>query len=286
LAQRKTTDFQTGFALHQMKSGPEYRSLVISRPDYSIVEFDAAGQEFKWMAIASGDHTMLELCKPGEDPHSFMGSRIDTKFEYRELIAKVAAEDKDAKRIRKGGKVANLALQYRTSAKTFCVRARVDHGMDMTLAEAEHGRFVYLRSYPGVPRYWTAQIADVKQRGYVETFAGRRVQVVGDWERYGWQMGSTAINYKIQGTGGDQKYLAIRALGNLYTEFDARLLIDLHDGLYSEVPDEHVTAFCVRGKQLLDNLPYTEAWGFTPSIPLPWDCKVGKSWGALKGVDL
>jgi hypothetical protein len=29
-------------------------------------------------------------------------------------------------------------------------------------------------------------------------------------------------------------------------------------------------------------LPYREAWGFTPPIPLPWDCKYGGGWGALK----
>jgi DNA polymerase-1 len=286
MAQRKTTDFQTGWAIHQMKSGPEYRSLVVSRPDYSIVEFDAAGQEFKLMAIASGDHTMLELCKPGEDPHSFMGSRIDTMFDYRELIRRVAAEDKDAKRIRKGGKVANLALQYRTSAKTFCIRARVDHGMNMTLQEAEHGRFVYMRSYPGVPKYWASAIEKVKQCGYAESFAGRRVQVVGDWERYGWQMGSTAINYVIQCTGGEQKYLALSTLTSYLTDVGARFLLDLHDGILFEVPDNRVNEFCERGKKLLDNLPYTEAWGFTPPIPLTWDVKAGKSWGTLKGIDL
>ena len=35
-------------------------------------------------------------------------------------------------------------------------------------------------------------------------------------------------------------------------------------------------------KPMLDNLPYKEAWGFTPPIPMPWDCKVGKAWGRLK----
>jgi hypothetical protein len=36
---------------------------------------------------------------------------------------------------------------------------------------------------------------------------------------------------------------------------------------------------------LLNNLPYKKAWGFTPPIPLPWDCKASdKSWGQLKEV--
>jgi hypothetical protein len=37
-------------------------------------------------------------------------------------------------------------------------------------------------------------------------------------------------------------------------------------------------------KTVLDNLPYNKAWGFIPPIPLPWDCKLGTSWGQLKEV--
>ena len=39
-------------------------------------------------------------------------------------------------------------------------------------------------------------------------------------------------------------------------------------------------------KPMLDNLPYESAWGFHPPIPLPFDCKAGKTWGSLKGVHL
>jgi hypothetical protein len=37
---------------------------------------------------------------------------------------------------------------------------------------------------------------------------------------------------------------------------------------------------------MLDNLPYEEAWSFVPTIPFPWDAKVGKSWGSLREVKL
>lgn len=45
-------------------------------PCYKILEFDASGQEFKWMAIASGDEKMLSLCVPGEDAHSYMTAKL------------------------------------------------------------------------------------------------------------------------------------------------------------------------------------------------------------------
>ena len=135
-----------GFALHQMKRGPEFRRQVIVPPNCTMVEFDAAGQEFRWMAIASGDTTMLTLCLPGEDAHSFMGARIDSDhFEYRELIRlnhelddlrddMVTPRHKQAKQTRYSGKVGNLSCQYRISARRFTITARVDYGMDLSPA--------------------------------------------------------------------------------------------------------------------------------------------------------
>ncbi len=29
-------------------------------------------------------------------------------------------------------------------------------------------------------------------------------------------------------------------------------------------------------------IPYESVWRFKPPIPMPWDCKVGPSWGDLK----
>lgn len=152
----------------------------------------------------------------------------------------------------------------------------------MNLDEAQLIRRTYLTSYRRVPMYWERQIAATKQLGYVETFAGRRVQVVGDWARDGWAMGSTAINYRIQGTGADQKYLALMVLKPLLIELGARFAWDLHDGIYLYVPDRNVPRAAVEIKRTLDTLPYQQAWGFTPPVPLPWDCKAGTSWGNLQ----
>ena len=57
---------------------------------------------------------------------------------------------------------------------------------------------------------------------------------------------------------------------------------ELHDGLYLYIPDELVEQCVSEILHILDHLPYQKAWGFTPPVPLPWDAKVGKSWGTLK----
>jgi DNA polymerase I-like protein with 3'-5' exonuclease and polymerase domains len=279
---RGVNEKQTGFALHQEKRGRDFRSIICAPPGYTLMEFDAAGQEFRWMAILTGDEAMLQLCLPGEDAHGYMASRIVGQ-DYRELVAAVKAEDKDAEQNRYMGKVANLSLQYRTYPKTFRRVARVQYNIPMELPEAQRIHKTYQQTYPRVPIYWANQVRKVKQAGYAETLAGRRVQVTGNWDGdLGWSMESTAINYPVQGTGGDQKYLAMKVLKPYLLSIGAYFAWDLHDGIYIWVPDDKVARAAVEIKALLANLPYQEAWGFTPPIPLPWDCKYGAGWGALR----
>jgi DNA polymerase I-like protein with 3'-5' exonuclease and polymerase domains len=273
-----------GFALHQMKREKEFREIVTVEDGYDIVEVDAAGQEFRWMAVASRDQTMLHLCTPGEDAHSYMGAAI-VHEDYQELIRKFHVGEPAAVQTRYLGKFSNLSLQYRTSARKLRSKARVDYNIPLELPEAQRIWKTYQETYPGVPVYWREQIAIVKSCGYVETFGGRRVQVVGNWDgEWGWSMGSTAINTRIQGTGADQKYLALAVLKDYVNGIGGRLMYELHDGLYFAIPS-HIrrTAVDVM-KHLLDNLPYQQAWGFTPPVPMPWDVKAGKAWGRLKEV--
>lgn len=273
---------QIGFALHQEKRGRDFRAIVCTPPGYTLMEFDAAGQEFRWMAELSGDVAMTQLCQPGEDMHGFMAAQIVGE-DYRTLVAKVKAEDKEAEQARYLGKVSNLSLQYRTYPKTFRRVARVQYNIPMELPEAQRIHRTYQQTYKGVPLYWDRQIRLVKQLGYAETLAGRRVQVVGNWEgSMSWKMQSTALNYPIQGTGGDQKYLAMQVIKPYLVEHGIKFAWDLHDGIYLWVPDAMVERAAVEIRQLLNNLPYREAWGFNPTVPLPWDCKFGKSWGTLK----
>ena len=198
------------------------------------------------------------------------------------------AKDGDAtcKKVRQGGKVGNLSLQYRTSPGTFRIRSLADHGMRITDGEARKICNTYVKTYTGVPLYWSSQIAKGKRLGYAETLAGRRVQVKGNWTGpQQWPMESTMINYPIQGTGGEQKYLAISAMKDELAKYDARFAWDLHDGIYFYVPKAKSLKFAHTMRDLLFSLDYHKAWGFKSPIPLPWDAKIGPSWGSLKEIE-
>jgi hypothetical protein len=288
----KNEEYPTGIALHQWKRGKDFRRLVRPPEGYSLVELDFAGQEFGWMAVASGDETMLSLREPGEDAHSYMGAQI-AQIDYRTLIQRVAEDDAEANLQRKLGKFSNLSFQYRIGSKSATKKARVDYELDIEEAAVKQFLATYKATFikvsggpAGMGGYWQTQIYKCKQLGYAETFAGRRVQLTGNWSgRDAWQMESSAINYPIQGTGGDQKYLALAVARNLLPKFNGYFYFELHDGLFFIFPHAVARKAAETFKYVLSNLPYKKAWGVDLPISFPVDAKISaESWGDLKNL--
>lgn len=279
----KSAEYPIGVALHQWKRGKDFRRLLQPPEGYDLHEYDFAGQEFRWMAVASGDETMLSLCAPGEDAHSFMGAQI-AGIDYRDLIARHAADDPVADQQRKLGKFSNLSFQYRVGPKKGTQKARTDYEMDVDEMFIKQIIAKYKEAYRGVPKYWETQIMKCRTLGYAETFAGRRVQLKGPWVgRDAWGMESSAINYRIQGTGGDQKYLGLAVLRNILPMFGGYFYYELHDGLFVIIPKDKSLQATEVIQKALSNLPYEKYWGIKLPIKFPVDCKISsESWGDLK----
>lgn len=276
----------TGIALHQWKRQAEFRRTFTAPEGYDLCEFDFAGQEFRWMAVESGDNTMLDLCAPGEDAHAYMGGRV-ARIDYQDMLRRLRDGDPEIKPKRQIGKVANLSLQYRTSPGTLLVRARTDYSIKLTLPEAQAIHGTYQLTYRGVPEYWHRQIHKARHQGYVATLGGRRVQLGfgNEWPRAKrWSYESTAINFPIQGVGADQKYLAMCVIGDHLPKWGARFAFELHDGLFFYVPKQHSERAVHDIRTILSNLPYEKAWGIKLPIAFPVDAKIGPSWGDLKEV--
>jgi DNA polymerase I-like protein with 3'-5' exonuclease and polymerase domains len=279
-------EVQTGFAIAQMNRIKEFRETIKAPDGFKLVEFDAAGQEYRLMAELSGDPVMRGLCEPGEDAHSYMGAQIG-RVDYKDL--RRAAKDDDAHdhdeavKLRYGGKFANLSFSYRVGSKKATTEARVKYGMDVDELFVSKIKRTYMNSYRKVEEYWNDSIRLARRQGYAESLGGRRVQLKGNWNgKLQWQLESTAINFRIQATGADQKFLAIAMIKPILLKYGGYFYFELHDGIYMILPDDKWQQAVAEIQVVLNSLPYQKAWGDTFSVPLPWDCKVGDSWGSLR----
>lgn len=286
-------EVRIGIALHQVPRDPKIRTLIVPPEGYMLVEWDFSGQEVRWMACYSQDWNMLNVfnsAPPYDDLHGFMGARLGNQ-NFEDLIAHLrheAAQEtfKVAKNNRYLGKFANLSLQYRCSANTLKRKARIDYGIPMVDMEAQRVKYVYENTYTGIPQYWKDQISIAKAQGFVETFAGSRYRFPADaWTSHNnWASSSTAINFPIQGVGANQKELAMKYLKPWWEKVYGFYAFDLHDGIYSFLPEKHALEMALEAREMLNNLPYEKEWGYHPIVPFPVDCKIGYNWGDLKEV--
>lgn len=243
------------------------------------------------VARVSDDRALVDVFNEGKDFHGVTGAGI-AGWKYEDLLEAVKAGDKEAKYNRQLGKVANLSLQYRTGWARLQEFARANY--EMVLSEELSQTIVrqYKRTYPGVVTYWRSAIEAAKLRGYAETIGGRRL-FLSDWVgRGGYATEQSALNFPIQGSGADMKYLSVTCVGPLLRANGGIYGWDLHDALFVYLPADEKTPgytmppldLALRIKAALNALPYKEVFGWQPTVPMPVDAKLGESWGDLQDI--
>lgn len=273
----------TGVPLHQWKRDKDFRALIEPPDGYDLLEFDFAGQEFRWMAVLSGDPTMISLCAPGQDAHSYMAAQIE-RVDYSLFMEKIRLDDSIYKPKRQLGKVANLSLQYRTSANKLRRVAAIQHKIVMTDDDSRLIHRTYQSTYVRVPLYWKAQKNLVRRQNFIANLAGRKVHLPQPHERnpeHQWSYDSTAINYPIQSMGAEQKYLALMVLRPMLPAWGAKFYFELHDGLFVICPKRHTSEAVPAIREALSTLPYQRAFKIELPVDFPVDAKAGPSWGEL-----
>lgn len=280
--------YPVGMALHQWPREKDIRELIEPPEGYDLVEFDAAGQEMRLMADYSQDESMLRVFRmapPDDDAHSYTGAKL-AGIPFEKFLELKAAGNKSVSGehgYRYQGKFTNLSCQYRIGVKSFRIKSRVDYGMNVDYLKAKSLQAAYFQAYPGIKTYWRSAIELARVQGYAETRAGRRMALT-DWHRNEWGTQQTAINFPIQGTGGDMKELALAVLTPKFPELIFGF--DLHDALFMYIKSDHPHKMDVLRSALnvLDNLPYKQAWGWEPSTPIPWDGSIGPDWGNMEEI--
>ncbi|MER2034512.1 DNA polymerase I, partial [Mammaliicoccus vitulinus] len=231
---------------------PSKENHVIFAADYSQIEL-------RVLADITGDEHMKEAFTANEDIHTTTAMRVFN-----------VDKDEVTSNMRRQAKAVNFGIVYGIS----------DYGLSQSLGITRKAakKFIddYLDSFPKVKEYMDTIVQDAKQKGYVETLLHRR-RYTPDITNRNFNLRSfaerTAMNTPIQGSAADIIKLAMVQFSNKMkdTDFNAKLLLQVHDELIFEVPEEELEAFKPFVEDIMDN-------ALELSVPLSVESSYGETW--------
>ena len=239
--------------------GSRLRGYFVAGAGETLVDADYSQIELRILAHITGDEHMQQAFLNGADIHRSTAAKI-----YHIPESEVTPQ------LRSASKAINFGIMYGKGAYS------LSKDLGIPVKEADTFLKTYLDTFPKVDGYMKDCIAHAKDKGYVETLFGRRralpelassnFQVRASGERM-------ARNTPIQGTAADIIKLAmVHVWQRLRDEkLQARLLLQVHDELIVEAPEEEIDEVKRILKEEMENVVHY-------SVPLTTEVGVGKTW--------
>lgn len=246
--------------------GQQIRRGFVARPGYLFLAADYSQVELRILAHVCQDAALLEAFRRDQDIHRTTAAAV-----YNIPIDEVTYNQ------RRFAKAVNFGLIYGMGAY------RLARESELTLAESENYIKEYFARFPGIEAYLEETKKTARKQGYVETLLGRRryfplFQSSAGGRNYQARMRAEreAINHPIQGTAADIIKIAMIELHEaLDPRYRARLLLQVHDELLLEVPEEELDEV----KPMVVDIM---ASAFELDVPLKVDTSTGRNWLELK----
>jgi DNA polymerase-1 len=239
--------------------GRRIREAFIAPAGSVIVSADYSQIELRIMAHLSQDAGMLKAFANNEDIHRHTAAEI-----FGVELTEVDSEQ------RRYAKVINFGLIYGMSAFGLAQNLNIDRASAQSYIER------YFARYPGVRDYMQSTRDMAKQRGFVETYFGRRLWVPEINSPNGMRRAGAeraAINAPMQGTAADLIKLAMIAVDQWLGEakLQTKLIMQVHDELVLEVPEAELPVVKAKLTELMQGVAQL-------SVPLLVEVGVGKNW--------
>ncbi len=244
--------------------GREIRKGFVAEDGFTFFGADYSQIELRILAHFSGDEAFVHAFREGIDVH-------------RQTAAVIFGVDLDevTPEMRGRAKTINFATLYGQGDFSLARQLGISREEARTFIDD------YFERFSGVRAFLDEQVALARDRGYVETLSGRR-RYVPEMASSNWnvrQFGERiAQNTPIQGTAADLIKMAMirihRALEERFRR--SRLLLQVHDELLLEVPEDDVEAVGAMVREKMEG-------AMELNVPLAVDAGIGKSWYACKG---
>lgn len=241
------------------QEGRRIRHAFVAPEGYKIVAADYSQIELRIMAHLSQDKGLLDAFSKGEDIHRATAAEV-----FKVGLDEVSADQ------RRSAKAINFGLIYGMSA--FGLAKQLGIARKDAAQYIEH----YFETYPGVQHYMDDIRTKAQEEGYVETLFGRRLYLPEIKAKNAMRRQAaerTAINAPMQGTAADIIKRAMVAVDQWLpeSEFDVRMIMQVHDELVFEVREGQVDQFITEVKAQM-------AGAAELDVPLLVEAGVGENW--------
>lgn len=225
---------------------------ILMAADYSQIEL-------RILAHLSQEPELMRAFNAGEDVHTVTAQLL---LEKEEVTS-------DERRL---AKIINYGVIYGMGAQKFSR----DIGVPVKVAKQFIDKFN--QRYEKISSYMQSVEVEAERDGYVKTILGRRRYFRGLSQIGGYQKAAllrSAVNAPIQGTSADIIKVAMLRVNELLSEYQAKLLLQVHDELVFEVPPDEVAELQPKIKAAMES-------ALELSVKLEVDIHTGKNWMEAK----
>ena len=205
--------------------GSRLRKVFVPSEGNIFTDADYSQIELRVLASLSGDKTLIESYRSGEDIHKITASKVFG-----------VPLDEVTDTLRRNAKAVNFGIVYGISSFGL--------GENIGISRKEASEYIkkYFETFPGLKAYLDGLVESAKTKGYSETYFGRRRQIP-ELKNSNFMTRAfgerVAMNAPIQGTAADIIKLAMILVWNELKakNYRSRLILQVHDELLIEGPE-------------------------------------------------
>ncbi len=238
-------------------TGSKIRGAFIAKPGYKLIIADYSQIELRILAHVSGDLKLKDAFRKGLDIHSATAVEI-----FGVPLDAVTQE------MRRKAKEINFGLAYGMGAFRMSGRLGID------IKEAQQQIDIYFYNFPGIKTFMETAPSFVTENGFISTLYGRKryfKEFASASKREQLGLVRMIINYPMQGLAADIIKLAMIQLDKQIGEFDAKVLLQVHDELVVEVKEQEADALTKLIVEIMEN-------SYKLDVPLTVNASKGNNW--------
>lgn len=219
------------------------KDVFTARPGYLMIQADYKQAEMRLVTHYTRDPLMKELIENDADLHSETANRLGIP--------------------RQAAKRLNFSVIYGVGAKSLADNLRVEFSRAKDYLEKYHGL------YPGFRKLMYQCEDFAKQNGYIELWTGRlRHFNVPEADPH------KAMSNLIQGGVAEIVRVAISRLFPAMSDIGGRMLMQVHDSIIFEVPEDQINVALPTIKIIMEDFDFDPRPGV--------DIEYGYSWGLFQ----